>query len=691
MQRGGDLKEAIDALDMEFFLEREGIDYKVTHGSSGAQLNVRECPVCGNRKWKVFLNEDTGLGNCLSGDTKIVTREYGAIAIEKVAGETVTLLDGNRNWVPCVVHDHGVQTTYAAKFGSYSGSHIVRSTAEHGWVTPEGDIVLTKELRRTKSGSSEIGDLRYGREVTDNDQYEKGVIHGLIYGDGSKEEAGNYRIRVCSHHESIYPHLDRFDFARIKSGAREDRRYYIPRREAWVELKELPDPVKCHIDYLVGFFRGWLATDGCVDTKGVVSICCGVEESRWISQWAPVIGWLPRKHSLLSNKTNFGERNKVVGNQFFAMASMIAEDFIVEQHRERWRLRSSGARPGSAKWTFRDTKEGKTKPYAPRLERVYCPEVPTTSSFALASGIHSRNCFAGSHPPGENFNKWSFIHASLGMSKRDTAQYIIEAAGELGWIPPKETIKQVNENVELKLPASVPLPFEGRYLRYLSNRGIPAEVAEYFHLRYCKKGWFRYLVNGEERFMSFANRVIIPVYDLQGNMVSYQGRDTTGEAEKKYLFPPGFASTGKYLYNGHNAVGAKEIAVGEGAFDVAAIKVAFMEDPALRHVVPVGTFGKHLSTRSDECSDQLNAFIQLKEAGLKSVTFMWDSEASALDAATRAGEELMKIGLAVRIAVLPQGKDPNEATPQEVREAYLKSTLLNRSNMAKLRLLAKTA
>src|SRR5690606_9971530 len=110
---------------------------------------------------------------------------------------------------------------------------------------------------------------------------------------------------------------------------------------------------------------------------------------------------------------------------------------------------------------------------------------------------------------------------------------------------------------------------------------------QYFALRFCHKGLWKY--RDEVRgncFVDFSQRIIIPVFDLDGNLVSFQGRDITGKAEKKYLFPNGFASTGEHLYNGHNVQRTARIVVGEGAFDVAATKVALDGDPDLRDVVP---------------------------------------------------------------------------------------------------------
>ncbi len=64
--------EILEKIDIEAYLDREGIEYRGPYGSSGLQLNLKTCPVCGGDKWKVFLNAESGLGNCFSGscDTK---------------------------------------------------------------------------------------------------------------------------------------------------------------------------------------------------------------------------------------------------------------------------------------------------------------------------------------------------------------------------------------------------------------------------------------------------------------------------------------------------------------------------------------------------------------------------------------------------------------------------------------------
>lgn len=283
------------------------------------------------------------------------------------------------------------------------------------------------------------------------------------------------------------------------------------------------------------------------------------------------------------------------------------------------------------------------------------------------------NCFAGSHTPGENFNKYSFIKAHLGSpSFHDVIAHLKARVIEMGW-QPKRKGRATETPPELVLPNSIALPHEGQNLMYLVQRGIGNEIADYFQLRYCRAGWFKYKFNGEDKNQKWEERVVVPVFDLDGNMVTFQGRDITGAAEKKYLFPPGLPSTARYLLNGHNARRCKTIAIGEGAFDVMAMKIAFDEVVETRHVVPVGSFGKELSMSDPKGADQLGELLKLKKEGLIEIVMMWDSERDALCRAIEVGIALNGYGFKTRLAVLPPGKDPNEVPTAVVRQAFFQA------------------
>lgn len=282
------------------------------------------------------------------------------------------------------------------------------------------------------------------------------------------------------------------------------------------------------------------------------------------------------------------------------------------------------------------------------------------------------NCFVCN----QSFNKLTFIRFAIGEpSWRDTFNYVKEVLRDQGWRP-KRRITAAVTDVNVTLPDSFELPTpEGENLTYLEKRGINADLSRYFRLRYCDTGWWNFIKeDGSRGGQKFDERVIIPVYDLDGSLVTFQGRDITGKSDRKYLFPVGLPGTGRFLYNGQNAVKAKRVVVGEGAFDVAAIKKAIDEVMELRDIVPVGSFGKHLSFGDPGGNDQLGRFIKLRADGLESVIMMWDGEEKALIAALEAAGKLTGIGLRVKIALLPKDRDPNEVNPQVVQEAIWKAT-----------------
>jgi len=211
---------------------------------------------------------------------------------------------------------------------------------------------------------------------------------------------------------------------------------------------------------------------------------------------------------------------------------------------------------------------------------------------------------------------------------------------------------------------------------YLENRQVDGALANFFHLRFCTEGWWNFTNReGKKSGQKFDMRIIIPVFDLDGKLVTFQGRDITGKSDKRYLFPAGLPGTGRFLLNGQNAVKAKRVCVGEGAFDIMAIKRALDEEVTLRDVVPIGTFGKHLSYGSMDGNDQLGRFLQLKHDGLQEVTLMWDGTTDAITAALDAARHLKRLGLQIKIAKLPFEKDPNEVLPEVVRDAFWKAEL----------------
>ncbi|HUR96326.1 MAG TPA: DNA primase [Gemmatimonadales bacterium] len=145
----------------------------------------------------------------------------------------------------------------------------------------------------------------------------------------------------------------------------------------------------------------------------------------------------------------------------------------------------------------------------------------------------------------------------------------------------------------------------------------------------------------------FRSRLLFPIHDLRGRVAGFGGR-LLGPGEPKYLNSPENAifHKGRQLYNLHQAKSAirKEEAVilVEGYFDVLRLMWAGVE-----HVVaPLGT-----ALTADQAT-LLRRFAPV-------AILLYDSDQAGLRATFRAGDELLRHNVRVRVATMPMGEDPD--------------------------------
>lgn len=293
------------------------------------------------------------------------------------------------------------------------------------------------------------------------------------------------------------------------------------------------------------------------------------------------------------------------------------------------------------------------------------------------------NCFVCD----ERFTKWKFVAAQLGLSNSDVFTYLKNYAASQKWTfrSKRPQHMAVEQSVPaLVMPPSHPIPIAGRNLKYLEDRAVTVELAEYFGLRYCHRGEFPFVdPNGNAARQIYDRRIIIPILNEDGKLASFQGRDILGTATQKYLFPPEFASTGSILYNAHRAFQSKRVIIGEGVFDAIAVHAAIQPDESLKDCVAVASFGKKLG------DDQIRVLTRLKSEGqLEELIFMWDAETAALTAAVDAALKCRGFGFVTRVALLPKDKDPNEVPAEVVRNAIHKSIKVDTRSAVKLKLAA---
>ena len=275
----------------------------------------------------------------------------------------------------------------------------------------------------------------------------------------------------------------------------------------------------------------------------------------------------------------------------------------------------------------------------------------------------------------ESGDVFSWYMKRFGM---DYPSAVREVAGKAGIVIPESSQRPGPDPREPLFQAvSVAQDWFARQLReapdaedarkYLRSRGFDVEGLEPFELGFAPRaqGFMQAMaaLGLEESVLleagllaqredgriipRFRGRLLFPIHDLRGRVVGFGGR-LLGPGEPKYLNSPESPvfRKGATLYNLHAAKNAirKEgvVILVEGYFDVLRLLLAGCE-----HVVaPLGT-----ALTSDQAA-LLRRYTQ-------QAILLLDSDMAGLKATFRAGDELLRHEVRVRVATLPPGEDPD--------------------------------
>jgi DNA primase len=212
---------------------------------------------------------------------------------------------------------------------------------------------------------------------------------------------------------------------------------------------------------------------------------------------------------------------------------------------------------------------------------------------------------------------------------------------------------------------------------YLVGRGVDTESASMLGLGYAPRGAgfaaaMKELGLKEEVLLQaglyakredgrivarFRGRLLFPIHDLRGRVVGFGGR-ILGEGEPKYLNSPDTPvfHKGQLLYNLHSAKHgirkAERAVLVEGYFDVLRLSGSGVEEV----VAPLGT-----GLTADQAA--------LLARYTKHVYLLYDPDPPGLRATFRAGDELLRHGLRVSVATLPEGQDPDALVQSRGKQA----------------------
>ena len=158
----------------------------------------------------------------------------------------------------------------------------------------------------------------------------------------------------------------------------------------------------------------------------------------------------------------------------------------------------------------------------------------------------------------------------------------------------------------------------------------------------------------------YKNRIMFPLYDLNGKIIGYNGRVYNGESENKYINSKetDIFKKRELLYNYHRAKEecrkTKRVIIHEGQLDV--IRTSSI---GLREcVATLGTaFGKEQAMLIRKLSSN--------------VILCFDGDAAGLKATKSAIEELSKLGISPMIVRLEDNMDPDEYILKKGKDAFV--------------------
>jgi DNA primase len=228
----------------------------------------------------------------------------------------------------------------------------------------------------------------------------------------------------------------------------------------------------------------------------------------------------------------------------------------------------------------------------------------------------------------ESFDKTQVIEGDIVETVNSLIDTTKKEEVKFEWISlPKESIK-INKKSKYTI-----------LQKFLQDRKITMDMCYKYDLHYCKKGKYR-------------DRIVIPIYSTNGDLLGFTSRDMTGKSKLKYVHPRGFPIK-NYLYNldlfnGKTLILVEgcidAMRVGEGAVALFNSEMSIAQERTIREM--------HRKDLFDEIVVALDSDAYLKGVDI--------------------GHKLE--GYRVKVLQLPIGKDPADLGREKIFELVKKSS-----------------
>ncbi len=177
------------------------------------------------------------------------------------------------------------------------------------------------------------------------------------------------------------------------------------------------------------------------------------------------------------------------------------------------------------------------------------------------------------------FNPVKFVMAAESINAKEAIKVLNGDSESFIKVKEELTVKETS----LIFPEMSEIGLSTAAAEYLAKRRISAAAINHFQLSFCPSNT---IIDGEIFYTQ--NRIIIPIFNMAGEMVSWQGRDITGKSKMKYLFPPAFKGAEELFNINAMPSNAPYIVITEGAMGAFGWWLA-----GIKNVV--ATFGKKIS------------------------------------------------------------------------------------------------
>lgn len=427
------------------------------------------------------------LFNCLSGDTLVQTRN-GLFPIRELASfhniEVLSMVERTQSGVGCwktpsvgvwrkaSFQSFGTQNLFEVVF---SDGSKVRATGDHKWyVTKRAEPVMTTNLV-----GHDVPFVAPPKPERDS-FYEKGLLHGFVYGDGSVSVNGGkvYSANVQMFAEKDLDLIPIFQKHGYEVTFPDYCKAYVGRLPA--EWKDLPpggsneDDRGASPSYWLGFINGLIAADGTVDKTGSVYIYQADKKAlEIISRKAQEVGFVTSPLYLQRENNPWTGEPAACWRLNLRRFSIAEEDLVLNHHRSNF-IEAGESKVSSMKVIAVNDLNIQ--------EEVYCAIEPETHTFVIGNNILTGNCHAAGWDYAEPQAHFTFTFDSLmqggGVGSNYSNRYI-------------DQLPKVETSIDLHIICRDDHPDLEEFYQLLTEV-VPADEASHrdvYHVADSREGW----------------------------------------------------------------------------------------------------------------------------------------------------------------------------------------------------------